>query len=758
MNDTNKSKVQTEVFHTHENSFDNKQTEEAYVNIAEDLYTQSNNRATKFYGSEEQFLLAMRGTDYGVWDWNLETNEVYYSPRWKSMLGYQEDELDTTLDTWSNSVHSDDRTWVLEKAGDYVQGRADSFEVEMRMHHKDGHEVVVISRGFLVRRDSDNKPIRLIGTHEDITKRTISERFILATSDILKMIATREPASDIYAAIALLYESRHPGLRCSMLILAGNRLMHAGAPSLPQEYCNAVNGLEYGPTVGSCGTSSYTGERVLVENIETDPKWEKLKQVAMPYGMRSCWSEPIKDSSGKVLGAFGMYYNHPALPNEAESNDLASAARLAGIVMERERSQLELNQHKQNLEELVAKRTVELEQAKKEAENANQAKGLFLANMSHEIRTPMNAIIGMSHLALQSELSDKQKYYISNVHQSAERLLGILNDILDFSKIEAGKIELENVSFNLKENIDNVVNIVGMKAEEKNVSLLINIDMAVPETFIGDQMRLSQVLINLVGNAVKFSKSGDSISLNASVREQSKNGVVLLFSVIDTGIGMKQEQQEKLFQAFSQADASTTREYGGTGLGLTISKEIVLLMGGEIWVDSVQDVGSTFSFTVCLGNCSSDTQQTMRTAHRSEEDVNQAILNLQGAKILLVEDNMVNQILAFEILKSNGLVVVTANNGQEAVNLLNTEKFDGVLMDCQMPVMDGLEATQIIRNQEQLRKLPILALSASAMANDRENALSAGMNDYIVKPINIPDMLVTMAQWISPKIPNSPSL
>lgn len=758
MNDTNKSKVQTEVFHTHENSFDNKQTEETYVNIAEDLYTQSNNRATKFYGSEEQFLLAMRGTDYGVWDWNLETNEVYYSPRWKSMLGYQEDELDTTLDTWSNSVHSDDRTWVLEKAGDYVQGRADSFEVEMRMHHKDGHEVVVISRGFLVRRDSDNKPIRLIGTHEDITKRTISERFILATSDILKMIATREPASDIYAAIALLYESRHPGLRCSMLILAGNKLMHAGAPSLPQEYCNAVNGLEYGPTVGSCGTSSYTGERVLVENIETDPKWEKLKQVAMPYGMRSCWSEPIKDSSGKVLGAFGMYYNHPALPNEAESNDLASAARLAGIVMERERSQLELNQHKQNLEELVAKRTVELEQAKKEAENANQAKGLFLANMSHEIRTPMNAIIGMSHLALQSELSDKQKYYISNVHQSAERLLGILNDILDFSKIEAGKIELENVSFNLKENIDNVVNIVGMKAEEKNVSLLINIDMAVPETFIGDQMRLSQVLINLVGNAVKFSKSGDSISLNASVREQSKNGVVLLFSVIDTGIGMKQEQQEKLFQAFSQADASTTREYGGTGLGLTISKEIVRLMGGEIWVDSVQDVGSTFSFTVCLGNCSSATQQTMRTAHRSEEDVNQAILNLQGAKILLVEDNMVNQILAFEILKSNGLVVVTANNGQEAVNLLNTDKFDGVLMDCQMPVMDGLEATQIIRNQEQLRKLPILALSASAMANDRENALSAGMNDYIVKPINIPDMLVTMAQWISPKIPNSPSL
>jgi len=260
-----------------------------------------------------------------------------------------------------------------------------------------------------------------------------------------------------------------------------------------------------------------------------------------------------------------------------------------------------------------------------------------------------------------------------------------------------------------------------------------------------------------MGNAVKFSKSGDSISLKVSVREQRDTEIVLLFSVIDTGIGMTLEQQEGLFQAFSQADASTTREFGGTGLGLTISKEILHLMGGEIWVNSVQDVGSTFNFTVCLGNCSSNTQETKREAHLNEEDVNQAILNLQGAKVLLVEDNMVNQILAFEILKSNGLIVVTANNGQEAMDLLNVEDFDGVLMDCQMPVMDGLEATQIIRNQEQFKKLPILAVTASAMANDREDALAAGMNDYIVKPINIPDMLITMAQWISPKTPKSPS-
>ncbi|WP_238569010.1 bifunctional diguanylate cyclase/phosphodiesterase [Xenococcus sp. PCC 7305] len=298
----------------------------------------------KLRQSEERFSLAMRGANDGLWDWNLETDEIYYSPRWKSMLGYENDELDDNFSTWESLVHPNDKDIVLTKVQDYLIGKTDSFEVEMRMLHKDGHEVFVLSRAFLVNRESDRKAVRLVGTHVDITERKKAEAFDNKNAEIMEMIATGQPASAIYNEIALMYEKLHPGLRCSMLELQDGKLMHGGAPSLPKEYCNAVHGLQNGPNVGSCGTSTYTGKRVLVENIDTDPKWAKIKHVALPHGMRCCWSEPIKSSAGKVLGAFGMYYNHPALPNEEESNSLKSAARLAGIVMERDHAQKRIRQ------------------------------------------------------------------------------------------------------------------------------------------------------------------------------------------------------------------------------------------------------------------------------------------------------------------------------------------------------------------------------------------------------------------------------
>jgi diguanylate cyclase (GGDEF)-like protein/PAS domain S-box-containing protein len=288
--------------------------------------------------SEERLSLAMRGANDGLWDWNLETDEVYYSPRWKSMLGYEED-LEHHLDTWRRLVHPDDKEQVLEKVQHVLSGKTDSFEVEMRMQHKEGHEIVVLSRAFLVNRESDGKAVRLVGTHVDITERTKVEQYLEKNARILEMIATGIPAPEVYDQIALMYEGRHPGMRCSLLELHEGVLLHGGAPSMPKEYCDAVHGLEIGPNVGSCGTSTYTGERCVVENIETHPNWSAIKDVALPHGMRCCWSEPIKNSSGKVLGAFGMYYDYPSLPNEEESEDLKSAARLAGIVMERDQAQ-----------------------------------------------------------------------------------------------------------------------------------------------------------------------------------------------------------------------------------------------------------------------------------------------------------------------------------------------------------------------------------------------------------------------------------
>ncbi len=306
--------------------------------------TVSKESEAKRQKSEQRFSLAIGGTNHGLWELNLKTNQVYYSPRWKSMLGYQDDELKDSLNTWQNLVDRDDKEIVLNMLQDYLVGKADSFEVEMRMRHKAGHQVFVLSRALLVDRDSDGKVVHLVGSHVDITARKKAETFDRKNAEILEMIATGKPALEIYSEIALMYEERHPGLRCSMLELEDGRLMHGGAPSLPKEYCDAVHGLKNGPNVGSCGTSTYTGKRVLVENIETDPKWAKIKDVALPHGMRCCWSEPIKNSSGMVLGAFGMYYDYPALPNEEESKDLRSAARLAGIVMERDHAQKKIRQ------------------------------------------------------------------------------------------------------------------------------------------------------------------------------------------------------------------------------------------------------------------------------------------------------------------------------------------------------------------------------------------------------------------------------
>jgi len=258
------------------------------------------------------------------------------------MLGYKENELKNHLETWEKLVHIDDKDRVLKNVEDYLSGHSNSFEVEMRMHHNNGREIVILSRAFLVDNQPDNKAIRLVGTHVDITQRKKAEMLNEKNAEILKMIAIGIPAPKIYNAIALLYEQRHPGLRCSMLELHKNKLMHGGAPSLPKEYCDAIHGLKNGPEVGSCGTSTYTGKRVLVEDISTDPKWAKIKHIALPHGMRSCWSDPIKNSSGKVLGAFGMYYNHTAMPNEEESDDLKSAAHIASIVMERDQAQKQI--------------------------------------------------------------------------------------------------------------------------------------------------------------------------------------------------------------------------------------------------------------------------------------------------------------------------------------------------------------------------------------------------------------------------------
>jgi PAS domain S-box-containing protein len=703
---------------------------------------ESQNKLTQ---SEERFSLAMRGANDGLWDWNLETDEVYYSPRWKSMLGYSENELGGDINTWSSLVHPADKDLVLEKVQDYVDDRAGSFEVEMRMRHKEGHEIVVLSRAFRVSRKSDGKAVRLVGTHIDITQRKKAESFAKRHSEILEMIATGESACRIYDAIALMYEERHPGMRCSMLELDGDTLLHGGAPSLPAAYCKAVHGLKIGPDVGSCGASTYTGRRCLVENIDTDPKWAGIKQFALPHGMRCCWSEPIKNSSGKVLGAFGMYYNHAALPNEEESNDLKSAARLAGIIMEREQSGKELDRHREKLEQLVAERTLELERAKKEAEEANQAKSLFLAKMSHEIRTPMNGVLGMLELLLNAGLDERQRRRAAMAHRSAQSLLGIIDTVLDFSKIEAGRMQLSEEDFNLRSLLEECLALVTDQARQKGLALIASLPTDLQADMRGDPIKLQQVLLNLIGNAVKFTERGE-VRFGVRVLSQDRAAMRLQFEIEDTGPGIEPEQLERIFNAFDQVDGGSARHHSGVGLGLAITRQLVNLMGGDVVCSSTPGVGARFQVRLHFRPAATRIKDAPLDADSA------AISTDFDAHILLVEDNPVNQEVALVMLETLGCRVNVAADGQEALNAARHTEFDLILMDCHMPAMDGFAATREIRRLERecsRSPVPIIALSADVRTGIVERCRTAGMDGYIGKPFVMAQLRAVLEQYLT---------
>ncbi len=530
--------------------------------------------------SEGLLTTTVQSTNIGIWDWNLNSNDLYLSLEWKRQLGYDDHELNNTFQEWESLMHPEDLDRSLGAIRSYLKGQTSSLENEHRLRHKDGSYRWILTRGTIIKSPGEVAS-RMVGIHIDVTDRKTAEEL--------------------------------------------------------------------------------------------------------------------------------------------------------------------------------------LRQAKEAAEAASLAKSQFLANMSHEIRTPMNGVLGMAELLLRCALGDKERHLSESIHRSGAVLLAIINDILDFSKIEAGKLQLETTPFEVRRTIQEAVDLSGPAAEKKHLKLSWKIDDEVPLYLLGDPTRLRQVLVNLVGNAVKFTERG-LIEVSVMRERQKGEQYGLSVSVRDTGIGISAESQAHIFEAFSQADGSTTRKYGGTGLGLAIAKQLVILMGGDFDLQSAPGEGARFRFTAYFRRCAMVQKPLPSPAHRSvgeSKPTDHRPPGPAGVRILLVEDNPVNREVACGMLETLNCHIETAENGREAVAALETTEYALVFMDCQMPVMDGLTATRLIREREAnaeqpanntghrlRRRVPIVALTAHAMQGDRELCIAAGMDDYLAKPFTQAQLEHAVTRWL----------
>jgi PAS domain S-box-containing protein len=657
------------------------------VEIVELLNAQINQRKQseiELKASQELWKFALEGAGDGVWDYDFQTRKIFFSKRYKEMLGYDEHEFANDSDEWMSRIHPEDLHLVMKTDQDYFYKKQANHQVEYRIRHRDGHYIWVLDRGMVVNRTPEGLPGRIIGTHTDITERKLAEHAIIIREEKYRNILANMNLGLLEVDNDEVIQFANQSF-CEMSGYALDEIIGKKAGLLfPAGDGKEI--LDHKNNLRKKGVSD--AYELTVTNKKGEPKWWLIS------------GAPTYNDSGQLMGSIGIHLD----------------------ITDRKKLEFELND------------------AREVAEQSVRTKEAFLANMSHEIRTPMNAIIGMGRQLEKTDLLDQQRFFLHTINMAADHLLVVINDILDISKIEAGKLELESTAFHPAEVLQHVVRIMQPRAEEKGLELKIDIDANIAPVLIGDAHRINQILLNQISNAIKFTEKG-GVTVSGRLQKKVGQTQVIEFRIRDTGIGIAEDFLANIFEKFSQEDRTTARKYGGTGLGMAITKELVELMDGQISINSKKDIGTEIIISLPF-----EIGSTADLPEQKQDFTNSA--SLEGVRILLAEDNEMNRLVANTVLENYGVLITEAKNGAEAVKALQKDAYDLVLMDMQMPVMGGLEATVIIRQELKL-KLPIIALTANAIKGDSERCLAVGMNGFVSKPFEEHDLINEIAKVLN---------
>ncbi|MCY7361856.1 MAG: response regulator, partial [Ignavibacteria bacterium] len=657
-----------------------------------------NGNVTEFFGiieditaeieSEKKFRGVLEKIGDNVWEHDFKTGKTFFSNSSNDLLGYETNELTNNQELWWNSVYKDDLYILIDNDKKYKNGESDSHSLEYRIIGKDGNIKWVLDRGVVIEKDTRDKILRITGTHTDITERKNTENRLEDQRKFYEDILNNMPAD-----IAV-FSPTHEYLFVNPRGIKDNELRKWIIGKRDEDYCILRN-KPFSIAQGRRDT------------------FNKVISSKSP----SEWEEKNVSSDGKEEFILRRWY--PVIDNNGE------VALVIGYG-------LDITDRK-NLE-------IDLIKSREQAEQLAKTKEVFLANMSHEIRTPMNAIMGMTNQLTKTTLSNQQHFYLDTIKSASENLLIIINDILDLSKIDAGKLSLENIGFEPKKVVDHAMQVFLHRAEEKGIKLTNSFcDNSLSPVLIGDPYRLNQVLLNLISNAIKFTDKG-SVHITCEVINDKKSSQLVQVKIIDTGVGMDESYVEKLFDKFSQEYESTSRKLGGTGLGMSICRELIQLMGGEIEVSSKKGRGTTVIFRLTFKK-GADADLPVNISANITPNF------LKGKTILVTDDNIMNRLVASTVLNDYGATVIEATNGEEALLVLDNNKVDLILMDIQMPVMNGYEATKIIRKRG--NTIQIIALTANAIKGENKKCFEVGMNDYISKPFKEEEFLKGIAKSLN---------